>query len=81
MKAKIVPPHREARQAGYEDGWAGQRRRAGEWPQGVYGHGDYELGYEAGVNNSGHTAGPDCWCGPYQDKDEPAVWIHRERKK
>jgi hypothetical protein len=43
--AKIAPPHAEARQAGFEDGCAGQRRRAGRWPSGVYGHADYELGF------------------------------------
>ena len=25
-----------------------------------------------------HIAGPDCWCGPYEDMDEPGVWIHRD---
>jgi hypothetical protein len=26
----------------------------------------------------GHIDSPSCWCGPVQDKDEPAVWVHRD---
>lgn len=80
MKAKLVPPNLKARQAGFRDGWLGQRRRAGEWPQGVYGHADYELGYQAGEQQE-HLSSPDCWCGPYQDADEPALWVHREKPR
>jgi hypothetical protein len=81
VKTRIAPPHREARLAGFRDGLAKQRRRAGEWPQGVYGHADYELGYADGETEDGHSVSPDCWCGPYQDKGEPAVWIHRRKMK
>ena len=45
---KIAPPHTMARALGVEDGCAGQRRNAGRWPSGAYGHGDYELGYQQG---------------------------------
>ena len=45
---KLVPPHAIARRLGVEDGRAGQRRNAGRWPSGVYGHADYELGYAEG---------------------------------
>lgn len=47
-KPKLVPPHTIARRLGVEDGRAGQRRNAGRWPSGVYGHADYELGYAQG---------------------------------
>lgn len=41
--------HEEARKAGYEDGMAGNTRRAEQWPSGAYGHADYELGHAEGV--------------------------------
>ena len=47
-KPKIAPPHTIARRLGVEDGRIGQRRNAGRWPSGVYGHADYELGYQQG---------------------------------
>lgn len=46
---EISVPHDEARKAGYEDGMAGNRRRAGEWPSGYYGHADYEFGHTEGT--------------------------------
>jgi hypothetical protein len=46
--AGLAPPHLAARAEGREDGLAGHRNRAGCWPSGVYGHGDYELGHAEG---------------------------------
>lgn len=43
-----VEPHAEARKAGHDDGMAGNRRRAEQWPVGEYGHGDYEIGHAEG---------------------------------
>ncbi len=38
-----------ARQAGRTDGMAGERSHEAEWPNGVHGAADYELGYDEGV--------------------------------
>lgn len=78
MRTKLVPPHEEARKAGFEDGWKKTRARAGNWPSGTYGHADYELGY---AMSEQHVPDRDCWCGPYRDDSGLDIWIHRQERK
>ena len=44
-----VAPHQAAYDAGMYDGKRGVRIGSSLYPPGIYGHADYELGYEAGT--------------------------------
>jgi uncharacterized protein (UPF0335 family) len=43
-----TPPHKEAQAAGRIDALSRTRQNAHRWPNGEYGHADYEIGYHEG---------------------------------